>query len=660
MARTVSLRPSILGYALLAATGAFTYGCSGDDNNGAPAGGGDAGFDSSLPGDSDGSVLDAAPLATDSGGATTDSGLLGSSGPDAGPQMFKAPIGTNPTNGQAVFRFETFGNEGYWTKVLQLPQGMVAQNVTPAQALAAGLSIDIDAVPADMKAVIAGQIADAGAGADPTKIPAFQDPANTVALVEANAVIGVVVRKNHTLFTGPLNGTLDINSADVFAGESVGISCAFCHATSDGSTVNVPKGGSIGHRVDGTANHNLQVGKLVALANHSVAFYPTLALDLASNNHMSVSRKGPAMGLIPAAPTEAQVDAYLNDDILYPVGMFDDQPDGNGAPMHITPFFRTDLGAPWGTEGSIHMLQNFSNLVFTALLDPTDLLASAPAPNDPADAGPEAATFSGPQYLEYEKGGPAGLELIANYKAIIETQLGIPAFVAGPDGGTGNDGYPYVGRPGGACVPAPAGVENEPSIGGLKCDQTRLLDMNAYLATVHPPAGVKTDTAAIAAGRAVFRQQCTSCHNDDQSKFVPEDIVPFNSTVDLFANAPSRPALYPGWAGVLVATRPGPPFAALVPVKNSTGIFDDKMVITEASNYQQPRGSALPSLIDLARKPSFLHDDEVTGATPTAALTTLLDPARGATSPHPFFVADTTQRANVVTFLRSLDDSPLP
>jgi hypothetical protein len=398
----------------------------------------------------------------------------------------------------------------------------------------------------------------------------------------------------------------------------------------------------------------------VALANHSVAFYPTLALDLVSNNHMSVSRKGPAIGLIPAAPTEAQVDAYLNDDTLYPVGMFDDQPDGNGAPMHITPFFRTDLGAPWGSEGSIHFLQNFSNLVFSALLDPTDLLASAPAPNDPTDAGPDAATFSGPQYLEYEKGGPAGLELIANYKAIIETQLGIAAYVQGTDGGPGNDGYPYVGRPGGDCVPAPAGVENEPSIGGLKCDQTKLLDMNAYLATVHPPVGTKTDPVSIAAGRSVFRQQCTMCHNDDQSKFVPENIVPFNSSVDLFASAPTRPALYPGWAGVLVANRPGGPFAPLVPAKDSTGIFDDKLIITEPSNYGQPRGDALPSLVDLARKPSFLHDDEVTGTTPTAALSTLLDPVRGATAPHAFYVVDPAQRAQVVTFLQSLDDTPLP
>jgi cytochrome c2 len=630
--------------AAIAAGGSAAYvnGCSSDNQ---VSGGSDAGPDVGATPDAagDGSMVDGA--ATD--GVAGDGGLPGTSGPEAGPQALKQNTGTNADNGKTVFRFETFGNEGYWTKILELPQGMIAKGVTPAQALAAGVSIDIDAVPAAMKAVIASQLAAAGT-ADPTTIAAFQDPATTVALLEANAVIGVVARNVTTL-----NGTLDINPTDIFAGESVGLSCAFCHSISDGSTLSVPNGGSIGHRVDGPSNHNLQVGKLVALANHSVAFYPTLALDLVANGHESVSRKGPGVGLISATPTEAEIDAYLNDAVLYPVGMFDDQPDGNGAPVHITPFFRQDLAAPYGSEGSIHHVENFSNLVYTALLDPTDLLVTAPASNDPTDAGADAAAFSGPQYLEFEKAGAAGLELIANYKAIVEGTLGIPAYAAG------NDGYPYVGRKG-DCLPGPAGVENEPSIGGLKCDQTKLLDMNTYLFTLHAPVGTAGDPGMRAAGRAIFRETCTSCHNDDQSVFVPEDIVPFNSTVDLFASAPARPALYPAWAGVLVATRPGAPFAALVPAKDSPGIFDDKLIITEASNYGQPRGDALPLLMDLARKPSFLHDDEVTGATPSVALSLLLDPARGATAPHPFYVMSATDRAAVVVFLQSLDDTPLP
>ncbi len=49
--------------------------------------------------------------------------------------------------------------------------------------------------------------------------------------------------------------------------------------------------------------------------------------------------------------------------------MFDDAFDGNGAPMHITPMFRADLAAPWGSEAAISKLDNFSNLVYTGLLD---------------------------------------------------------------------------------------------------------------------------------------------------------------------------------------------------------------------------------------------------------------------------------------------------
>ncbi len=37
--------------------------------------------------------------------------------------------------------------------------------------------------------------------------------------------------------------------------------------------------------------------------------------------------------------------------ILYRTGMFDDAIDGDGAPLHITPFFRTDLAAPWAAKG---------------------------------------------------------------------------------------------------------------------------------------------------------------------------------------------------------------------------------------------------------------------------------------------------------------------
>ena len=63
------------------------------------------------------------------------------------------------------------------------------------------------------------------------------------------------------------------------------------------------------------------------------------------------------------------------------------------------------------------------------------------------------------------------------------------------------------------------------------------------------------------------------------------------------------------------------------------------------------RGTALPLLLDLARKPNFLHDSSV----PT--LDNLLDGTRGPNAPHPFYLTDPGQRADMVEFLRELSTS---
>ncbi|MEI9949015.1 MAG: hypothetical protein WDO74_08525 [Pseudomonadota bacterium] len=127
-----------------------------------------------------------------------------------------------------------------------------------------------------------------------------------MALIELNAVLGVSARN-----VKAINGTLDIDPTNVYAGESVGVTCALCHSITDSSVFALPNGGTIGHRVDGPTNHFLNVGAAIALAKNSRAFYPTLALDLVANEHMSVSRKGvgPSNGLISSAATEAEVDA---------------------------------------------------------------------------------------------------------------------------------------------------------------------------------------------------------------------------------------------------------------------------------------------------------------------------------------------------------------
>jgi len=73
-------------------------------------------------------------------------------------------------------------------------------------------------------------------------------------------------------------------------------------------------------------------------------------------------------------------------------------------------------------------------------------------------------------------------------------------------------------------------------------------------------------------------------------------------------------------------------------------------VTEDASGRREKRGFALPLLLDLARKPIFLHDASV------HSLDELLDPKRGAQSPHPFYIRDASKRNDLVNFLRSLED----
>lgn len=141
--------------------------------------------------------------------------------------------------GQKTFRFDTFGDEEFWGDTLKLHQaiegaklGGVGPGVSPATALAVGLKVDVDALPSSLIAALKqGKVN-------------LNDPATTLALLKLNSVVGV---------TGFFNeeGTL----------RSVGIQCALCHSTVDNSFVP-----GIGHRLDGWANRDLNVGAIVALA----------------------------------------------------------------------------------------------------------------------------------------------------------------------------------------------------------------------------------------------------------------------------------------------------------------------------------------------------------------------------------------------------------
>src|SRR5690348_434031 len=53
-------------------------------------------------------------------------------------------------DGQCIFRNDTFGDEQLWTDTLRLHE--LVQTLPPTTALAVGLKVDVDAVPADVLA----------------------------------------------------------------------------------------------------------------------------------------------------------------------------------------------------------------------------------------------------------------------------------------------------------------------------------------------------------------------------------------------------------------------------------------------------------------------------------------------------------------------------
>ena len=149
---------------------------------------------------------------------------------------------------------------------MRMPQGVLAAKVTPLMALKVGLMVDIDAVPRAMREALGRELK---TDLSPQQAPLLNDVMTTVKLIEANAVIGIVPKDTNG------DGRVDIAS-----GDKVGISCALCHTATDKSVYDMPGAGSIGRRIDGPAAVTLSVGKILALAANSRAFYPFLQTTL--------------------------------------------------------------------------------------------------------------------------------------------------------------------------------------------------------------------------------------------------------------------------------------------------------------------------------------------------------------------------------------------
>jgi mono/diheme cytochrome c family protein len=134
-----------------------------------------------------------------------------------------------PSGGKEIFRYDTFGNEAFWTDKLRLHEA-IASAVDPTTALSVGLKVDSDALPPGI-----------------LKTADLKSPATTVALLKLNAVVGV-------------KGTV-VSQGGKDTLTRVGITCALCHSTVDNSVMP-----GIGKRLDGHPNTTLNPGAIIALS----------------------------------------------------------------------------------------------------------------------------------------------------------------------------------------------------------------------------------------------------------------------------------------------------------------------------------------------------------------------------------------------------------
>jgi mono/diheme cytochrome c family protein len=136
--------------------------------------------------------------------------------------------------GRDIFRFDSFGDEKFWTDTLRMHE-VIQAAVTPSVALSVGLKVDVDALPQEVRSALAAGQVD------------LNSTATTLALLKLNAVVG-------------LKGEVrTVNGRDTLV--RVGTTCALCHSSVDNSFAP-----GIGHRQDGWPNTSLNPGAIIALS----------------------------------------------------------------------------------------------------------------------------------------------------------------------------------------------------------------------------------------------------------------------------------------------------------------------------------------------------------------------------------------------------------
>lgn len=148
--------------------------------------------------------------------------------------------------GRDAFRYDTFGDEAFWGDTLRLHEALAT--VSPRTALAVGLKIDSRSLPWKLRRDLRRGKVD------------LDDPSVTADLLKHDAVVGV---------TGFFDDEGQLSS--------MGIQCALCHSTVDDSLLP-----GVGRRLDGWANRDLDVGRVISLAPDLSVFSTLLGVDEAT------------------------------------------------------------------------------------------------------------------------------------------------------------------------------------------------------------------------------------------------------------------------------------------------------------------------------------------------------------------------------------------
>jgi hypothetical protein len=221
----------------------------------------------------------------------------------AGDQALEATVNDEALEtlikGRRIFRFDTFGDEAFWGDTLRLHKavagtanGGVGPGLSPEQALALGLKVDLKALPPQLQRDLLNDRVN------------LKSPATTLALLKLNAVVGV-------------RGFFD----DGGQIRSVGITCALCHSDVDDSFAP-----SIGRRLDGWAARDLDVGKIIAFAPNVQPFVELLAIV-----HPGINANGVRTVLRSWGPGKFDAELLLDGKTT--------RPDGKTAATLIPPAF---------------------------------------------------------------------------------------------------------------------------------------------------------------------------------------------------------------------------------------------------------------------------------------------------------------------------------